>query len=358
MLQVIVVTDPVMSLGASLRPALFVAKRLHDEGYNTVLLAPYVSPKIREVLKNYVDDVWFSKIPLLHSGSLGVFEAWLRSPLYKFKISLSEAVVLNFSSTLKTRSNIYYGQGLISSALEDIHIEMPKRYKCLYKITAPLIKNLDVKFISYIRNNSKLFIANSKYSAELYRTTGVNVDGIIYPPLDTNCFKPITPCPSSDYVLAYFGKETKFSIIKKIADLGIKIKAFGAKAPYIPSYVLNHKNIEYLGRVSNEELVKLYTNALYTLFPFTHEPFGYVPVESMACGTPVLTYNKQGPSETVIHNITGWLARNDEELLDYALKIWKNGYSKDIRRKCREQALKFNMNDIVNVWKDLIDKIV
>jgi len=44
-----------------------------------------------------------------------------------------------------------------------------------------------------------------------------------------------------------------------------------------------------------EELIDLYSNALFTLFTFTHELFGYVLVESMACGTSVLTYNRQGP---------------------------------------------------------------
>ncbi len=49
------------------------------------------------------------------------------------------------------------------------------------------------------------------------------------------------------------------------------------------------------GRVSDDELARLYANAKFTVFPFIHEPFGYVPVESMACGTPpVLTYDKQG----------------------------------------------------------------
>jgi glycosyltransferase involved in cell wall biosynthesis len=48
-----------------------------------------------------------------------------------------------------------------------------------------------------------------------------------------------------------------------------------------------------LGRVNDEELIDLYSNALYTLFTFAHEPFGYVSVEGMACSIPVLICNRQ-----------------------------------------------------------------
>jgi len=42
------------------------------------------------------------------------------------------------------------------------------------------------------------------------------------------------------------------------------------------------------GRVSDEELVRLYGNAIFTVFPSTYEGFGLPVLESMSCGTPVL----------------------------------------------------------------------
>jgi glycosyltransferase involved in cell wall biosynthesis len=122
--------------------------------------------------------------------------------------------------------------------------------------------------------------------------------------------------------------------VRKIADKGVKIKAFGSKATSIvPKCVLNNPTIEVLGYVTGSELVELYSNALFTLFPFTEEPFGYVPVESMACGTPVLTYNKRGPSENVINDVTGWLANSDKELIELAIRIWKNDYPSWMRSR-------------------------
>lgn len=176
-------------------------------------------------------------------------------------------------------------------------------------------------------------------------------------PLDANMFRPITSRPSEDYVLTYIGKETKFSTVKRVADAGVKIKAFGRKAPHLPTYISKHPNIEFLGYVSDEELVNFYSNALITLFVFTHEPFGYIPVESMACGTPVLTYGRQGPSETVIHGVTGWLADSDEELVNLAIRVWREGYPKWMRSRCRERALQFDIKTVANQWIEILKKV-
>ena len=191
----------------------------------------------------------------------------------------------------------------------------------------------------------------------VYESLGIPIDCVIYSPLDTEFFRPKTGSPKGDYVLTYFGKETDYTAVKKIADKGVKIKAFGGKAASIvPKYVLNHPNIEVLGCVSDDELVELYSNALFTIFPFTEEPFGYVPAESMACGTPVLTYNRQGPSETVEHGVTGWLANSDEELVDLAVRIWREGYPSWMRSRSRKKALQFGVKTIADQWIETLKK--
>jgi glycosyltransferase involved in cell wall biosynthesis len=156
--------------------------------------------------------------------------------------------------------------------------------------------------------------------------------------------------------LTYFGKETKFSVVKNVADRGIKIKAFGSKTRSIPENLLKHSGVEFLGRVSTSELVNLYTNALFTLFPFTHEPFGYVPLESMACGTPTLTYGIQGPSEYVVDGSTGWLAHTDEELERRGIELWKEEYPTRMRRACIKAASKFDRKLYVEKWMGLLDQ--
>jgi glycosyltransferase involved in cell wall biosynthesis len=69
------------------------------------------------------------------------------------------------------------------------------------------------------------------------------------------------------------------------------------------------------------------------------EPAGYIPLESMACGTPVLTYAWQGPGETVKNNKTGWVVSTREEFSEMALRIWNEGYDPNIRKDCREYVI-------------------
>jgi alpha-maltose-1-phosphate synthase len=49
--------------------------------------------------------------------------------------------------------------------------------------------------------------------------------------------------------------------------------------------------------------------------PSRLEGFGMIQVEAMSCGKPVISINKMGPSETIKHNETGFLANVAEEVL-------------------------------------------
>ena len=49
--------------------------------------------------------------------------------------------------------------------------------------------------------------------------------------------------------------------------------------------------------------------------PSRIEGFGMIQVEAMACEKPVISINKGGPSETILHDKTGYLARVAEEVV-------------------------------------------
>jgi len=81
---------------------------------------------------------------------------------------------------------------------------------------------------------------------------------------------------------------------------------------YIKPY-LNNKDIKYIGEVDFKEKIKLYQNAKATLFPIRwDEPFGNVPIESMACGTPVIAFDRAAMKESVKNNENGFLVRNGD----------------------------------------------
>ena len=67
--------------------------------------------------------------------------------------------------------------------------------------------------------------------------------------------------------------------------------------PFISGRILYPE--EFLGRKSDEEVIEYMKNCKALIFPGL-EDFGITPVEAMACGKPVIFYNKGGVSESVI----------------------------------------------------------
>lgn len=67
--------------------------------------------------------------------------------------------------------------------------------------------------------------------------------------------------------------------------------------------------------ISDEALVQLYNESMATVYTPVMESFGLVPLESMACGTPVVGIAEGGVRETVVHGINGLLVdRNPDQL--------------------------------------------
>jgi hypothetical protein len=295
-----------------------------------------------------------ARLATRNSGpSVSWFETWAREAFLRLNsrhIVNGSSVMINFSQVISVPSAIWYLQGPPSIALKDMEKELTTGFRMAYDVLRPIIRYADGKLVSRMGKISSLIIANSKFCASMYSDFGVKVDEIIYPPIECKVFRPMTSKPSSDYVLTYFGKETKFSVVKSVADMGIKIKAFGSKTRFIPENLLKHPDVEFLGKVNINQLIDLYTNALFTLFPFTHEPFGYIPLESMACGTPTLTFDIQGPSEYILNNHTGWLVHTDEELKQKSVELWKEEYPTRMRTNCVKEASKFDKKLYVEKW--------
>ncbi|MEM3590792.1 MAG: glycosyltransferase [Candidatus Bathyarchaeia archaeon] len=355
-----ILCDIITSLEGSVRPAAYLAEDLVKAGCEVTIISPIITPEAEEEINR--KGIKTINLNIKHfsdasNSSTLWLETWLYEALFKRnskRIEKNPPAAINFSHVIFAPTTFWYLQGPPSTALSDISSQLPKRLKLAYHATKPLIEYLDKKTIKRAKSLATCFIANSKFCASMYTKFGIKAHDIIYPPLDRKIFRQTTKKPTEDYVLTYFGKETKFSIIKRIADMGVKIKAFGSKTSTIDKSLLKNPNIEFLGRVPTAELVNMYSNALYTLFPFTHEPFGYIPLESMACGTPTLTYSMQGPGEYIIDGENGWLAKDDENLMQKAIKLWKHGYPKEIRKRCVENAEKFDRENYFNKWLNLL----
>ncbi len=354
----IVVADPLLNEYGSCRPPLLLSREFAIKGYQVEIVSLNMNPLIQKRLEKYgiTTQTLQNKISSA-PYSMVWFKLWLIESLFSQnskKIQNNEGILINFSNIVDISSDFWYAQGPPSVTLENIKSNLPWYYKIAYYLGSPLFRFIDMMNLRRFSRTSRKVVSNSKYLRRIYAQFGVKIDRIIYPPLDCNLFKPQTRKPSADYVVTYCGKETNVFMLKKLADAGIKIKVFGSKMK--PSGILKkHPNIEFLGMIEDQELVELYSNALLTIYPFLDEPFGYVPVESMACGTPVLAFNRHGPSETILHGVTGWLTNQEEDFIKIAIKVWRNGYPQHMRLECRKRALLFDKRKIAKEWIELID---
>ncbi len=57
--------------------------------------------------------------------------------------------------------------------------------------------------------------------------------------------------------------------------------------------------VHLYGRATQDVLLALYTSADFTIVPSIYEPFGMVPLESLACGTPVIVSHNTAMKETI-----------------------------------------------------------
>lgn len=75
--------------------------------------------------------------------------------------------------------------------------------------------------------------------------------------------------------------------------------------------------LEYVGPVGIEERARLMGGAAVTLMPTLYvEPFGGVAVESMMCGTPVVTTDFGAFTETVVEGLSGYRFQTLQEAVD------------------------------------------
>lgn len=85
---------------------------------------------------------------------------------------------------------------------------------------------------------------------------------------------------------------------------------------FVKPWLDNHPLIEYFGEVDENERNALMGNAQALLCPTQwDEPFGLVAIEAMACGTPVIAFERGAFKETIKPGVTGFLVNGFRDLL-------------------------------------------
>ena len=188
-----------------------------------------------------------------------------------------------------------------------------------------------------------------KYIATIYN--GINIDEFVFSrePQDYLLFFGRLHPEKGVYESIQIARMSKRKLIISglIQDqdyFDIKVK------PYI-----NNDNIVYVGNSGPSERLKLLSDAYALLHPVSfEEPFGLSVVEAMACGTPVIAFNKGSMPEIILDGKTGFLVNNVEEAVEAVNNI------KTINRKnCTNWvSSKFSRQKMVEGYLEVYKKIL
>ncbi|HTL48717.1 MAG TPA: glycosyltransferase family 4 protein [Verrucomicrobiae bacterium] len=181
-----------------------------------------------------------------------------------------------------------------------------------------------------------LVLANSYFSREsLYRTYGLFAE-VVYLGVDEEKFTP-SPVPKEDFVFCPGRIEFKKGyewIIRGLARIpqaqrpalvlgGFYSRYCKPETDFL-SGLAEKENVrlEFADLRSDDSLIDHYRRAQATVYLPYMEPFGLVPLESMACGTAVIGIREGGVRETVADGNVGLLVdRDPDEIAEAILRM-------------------------------------
>lgn len=177
----------------------------------------------------------------------------------------------------------------------------------------PLVAGAGVQHEVHYRNFAKLLnidhiIETHEFVSYLWERSGFNSTPI-YPSIDSDTFFEYDKGRHGDIrqeldisedqdILLYVGDLNEFkgaAIFAEVIDkMGSDKTAIVAGSGPLVDEFADRDDVRYQGFVGNDKLAKLYNVADVTVVPSVAESFSLVSLESIACGTPVVTTTKDG----------------------------------------------------------------
>ena len=285
---------------------------------------------------------------------------------------------------MKIRDSLkFIGIGKVLEYLEDIDADIIHNHLGWRLLPfSPIIKmpivttlhgplNIDYQKLIYGKFKKNKYISISKNQREPF--PALNYVGTVYNGIDIKKFQFSTN--GGDY-LAFLGRMSpeKGSVeaIKSAKKSGFKLKMV-AKIDAVDkdffntkvSPLIDGKQINFLGEMGHKSKVEFLKNAKVLLLPIQwEEPFGLVMIEAMACGTPVIAFNRGSVPEVIKNGETGFIItpfdkKGEPNIKEFAQAIKKiyemtEAEYKKIRSNCREHVEKnFTAEKMTNNYEKI-----
>lgn len=150
-----------------------------------------------------------------------------------------------------------------------------------------------------------------------------------------------------------------FAGLKNSIDLSVEVGKYPVNNDYYDKVIKPlldcDKQIIYIGEISSEHKKQWYRHARATLFPIQwDEPFGLVLIESMACGTPVIAFNKGAVPEIIVDGKTGFVVDSINAMIK-AVGLIDSIDPAECRRHVEDH---FSIINMANNYSELYHKII
>lgn len=152
------------------------------------------------------------------------------------------------------------------------------------------------------------FIANSNAVRDRIRNVYDRDAQVVYPPIDTERFKPKNPVEPEDWYLVVSRLVPHKWIdraVRGCTAANVPLKVIGSGRAEADLRAMAGPTIEFLGELADADVVDHMQRCKALILPGI-EDFGMTAVEAQAAGRPVIAARGGGALETVVDGQTGW----------------------------------------------------
>jgi len=227
-----------------------------------------------------------------------------------------------------------------------------------------LIKKLVPPLMNYIRmwdyhgtNGVDHFVANSNFVASRIKKYYKRKATVINPPVNVELFSCSKDGQLGDYYLMV-GRMMRYKrmdlVIRAFNKMKLPLKIVGRGVEMRNLRKIAGPTIEFMGRVSDKELKKIYSRTQAFIFP-QEEDFGIVAIEALASGRPVIAYRAGDIVENIEDGKTGLFFDNQtvKEII-HAVKRFQN--IKFDPHYIRSKAMRFEKEIFKKKIKDFVEE--
>lgn len=361
-IKIAIVHDWLVSPGGA-EKVLYELHKLYP--YAPIYTSAYIPEKFPEFKNADVRTTWVDKISFFKNhqqlGTLPRACAFLNLDLSEYDVVISSSSAESkYARTGKKTLHICYCHTPVRYYWSDY--DWYRQHPPFGKILNWLAKNIvlpllikPLRVLDYNRARKvNLFIANSENIRGRIKKYYKQDSIVIYPPVKTKLFQRRRSV--ADYYVI-IGRHVAYKrldlAVAAFNSLGYKLKVAGTGEEMEVQRRIAGKNIEFLGKISEEEKAKLLSEAKAFIFP-TEEDFGITPVEAMSAGCPVIALGRGGALEYVQDGESGILfpEQTKESLITAVRKFENMNFDENV---VRNAANKFDEKLFAEKMSDFVD---